>query len=93
MISRLLLVLLTVLVFISAIQLVVIRHQNRQLFIQLQHLQRERDELNIEWGKLQLELNTWARPSRIERLARQRLEMSVPSPESIVVIRVEQDTR
>ncbi|GMU42547.1 MAG: hypothetical protein AMXMBFR25_05330 [Lysobacterales bacterium] len=70
----------------SAIALVYARHQNRQLFFQMEKLNAERDELNIEWGQLQLEQSTWADAHRIEQVATSELGMRFPKPQEIVVI-------
>lgn len=74
-------------VFASALGVVAAKHQSRQLFIELEALKAERDELNIEWGKLTLEQATWATPTRVERIARDRLEMTPPPAERIVIVR------
>jgi cell division protein FtsL len=78
---------LALLVLISALAAVYTKHQSRQLFIRLQALEAERDDLNIEWNKLLLEQATWATPTRIEMVARDRLQMMVPPPDKIVTIR------
>lgn len=65
------------------------KHQSRQLFIRLQALNAERDALDIEWGRLQLEQSTLATPIRIENIARKRLGMFVPSADEIVIIKNE----
>lgn len=70
----------------SAIALVYARNQNRMLFFALERLNVERDELNIEWGQLQLEQSTWADANRIEQVATRDLQMSFPAPKDIVVI-------
>lgn len=72
----------------SAIAAVELRHESRKLFTQLQHLQAQRDALDIEWGKLLLEEGAWSQHRRIEALARARLNMDLPEAERIVVIRV-----
>lgn len=70
----------------SAIALVYARHQNRTLFFALERLNAERDELNIEWGQLQLEQSTWADANRVEQIATRDLGMTFPAPQDIVVI-------
>ena len=70
----------------SAIGVVTLRHQHRQSFIELTRLERARDEINIEFGRLQLEQATWAETGRVEQIARDRLGMVSPRPEDIVVI-------
>jgi cell division protein FtsL len=71
----------------SAIAAVDARHQARQLFIELQGLNRDRDELNIEWRQLQIERSTWAAHARVEQLAREKLSMGVPPPREIQVVK------
>lgn len=73
-------------VFATALALVWVRHESRTQFVELQALNEARDELNIEWGRLQLEQATWAEASRIERLARDELDMRVPRPDEVRVI-------
>ncbi|AKC87282.1 cell division protein FtsL [Pseudoxanthomonas suwonensis] len=71
----------------TAIAVVYERYRHRQLFVELTRLERERDELNIEFGRLQLEQATWAQANRIDQVARQRLGMKFPEAEDIVVVR------
>lgn len=79
--------LLVVAVIGSAITVVWARHEHRQLFVELSRLERERDELNIEFGRLQLEQATWADTSRIEDVARTRLGMVEPEGDALIVVR------
>ncbi|MCC8362526.1 cell division protein FtsL [Lysobacter sp. A6] len=71
----------------TAIGVVYARHEHRQLFIAFKHLERERDELNIDFGRLQLEQATWAESNRIDQVARNRLGMAFPSADETVVVR------
>lgn len=48
--SRAVVALLIVAVFLSALAVIDARHQNRVLFAQLQQLEGQRDQLNIDWG-------------------------------------------
>jgi cell division protein FtsL len=77
---------LFVLVLTSALAVVVARHDGRKLFVELQALEKQRDAMNEEWGKLQLEQATWATHARIEEVARTKLGMTPPSPQSIVLV-------
>jgi cell division protein FtsL len=77
--------LLTVLLISSAVGVVYARHESRKLFVSLQQFERERDDLNIEWGRLQLEQGAWSSHGRIERLAREKLEMRMPDASSMVI--------
>ncbi|HET8700829.1 MAG TPA: cell division protein FtsL [Nitrococcus sp.] len=75
----------------SAIGVTYSKHKSRRLFVQLQELQRERDQLNIEWGKLQLEQGAWATPGRVERIAREQLDMRVPNQSDMVILSIDDD--
>ena len=71
----------------SAIGVVYAIQKSRVLFVELTRLGSERDDLNFEFGRLQLEQATWAENNRIEQIARGRLGMVPPTPAEIVVIR------
>ena len=82
----LMLTVLSICVFTSAILVVINQHQARRLFIDVQSLENERDMLNEEWGKLQLEQSTWATNDRIETISRDELKMMDPESENIVYL-------
>lgn len=71
----------------TALVLVHDRHEHRLLFTALSKLEKVRDELNIEFGRLQLEQATWAESNRVDQVARARLGMLFPRTEDIVVLR------
>lgn len=73
-------------VMLSALAVVYTKHHSRQLFIELEALKSQRDDLNIEWNRLMLEQATWATPTRIEAIARDRLQMTLPPAEKIVIV-------
>ena len=70
----------------SGIWIVTVEHRSRQLFIEGEALNREFDRLQTDWGRLQIEQSTWATHSRIETLARQRLQLTVPSDDQLKVV-------
>ncbi len=78
---------LLVAVVSSALGVVWSRHENRVLFVQLTALQNQRDDLNIEYGRLELEQATHAEPRRIDSEARQKLGMLEPRPQDIRLLR------
>lgn len=84
---RILLAVLIIANIVTAIGVVNARHQHRQLFVQLTRLEHVRDELNIDFGRLQLEQATWAETNRIDQIARNKLGMKFPEAADIVVIR------
>ncbi|HSN00200.1 MAG TPA: cell division protein FtsL [Rudaea sp.] len=71
----------------SAIGVVYARQQNRLLFAELTRLTHEQDDLNTEFGRLELEQATWAEPNRIEQIARGQLGMVNPGAADTVVVK------
>ncbi|HEU4992795.1 MAG TPA: cell division protein FtsL [Luteimonas sp.] len=84
---RIVLALVVIADVLSAIGIVFARHEHRQLFIELTRLEKSRDDLNIEFGRLQLEQATWAESNRIDQVARTRLGMVFPETRDIVLVR------
>ena len=78
---------LLVLVLLSGTGLVYSQHQSRQLFIALQGLQAQRDELNIDWELLKLEESTLNTALMVDQAAHDRLHMLLPDPASVVYVR------
>ena len=58
----------------------------RQLFIHLEQLSTQRDNLDIQWGQLQLEQSAWSSHALVESVAGKKLHMSMPAPKDIVVV-------
>jgi len=85
--SRVLLIVLLLCTIASAIGVVFMRHRHRQLFVELSRLEYARDELNIEFGRLQLEQATLVQATRVDQEARGRLGMKFPEAADIVVVR------
>lgn len=69
-----------------ALSAVTANHRARKLFTQLEREQNRMRELEVEWGQLQLEQSTWAAHARIEKIARERLGMKVPSASQVVSV-------
>jgi cell division protein FtsL len=84
--ANIVLILLAVAVVASAVLVAYQRQESRRLFYALERLNSERDEANIEWGRLKLEQATWSENSRIEQIARRDLGLTFPEPEQVVVI-------
>ncbi|MCK2182629.1 cell division protein FtsL [Halomonas getboli] len=70
-----------------ALAVIATSHQTRGQYAELQRLEREHQQLQTEWSQLLLEESAWSSPSRIERLASDRLEMRLPDIDEIEVIR------
>lgn len=83
----LLIMILLIITFVSAISVVYVKHYNRKLFVEVQQLEQQRDDMEIEWGKLQLEQNTWATHNRIERIAKEKLHMITPDAGNVIYLK------
>jgi cell division protein FtsL len=81
-----LLVLMIFVVLASAVAVIEAKHESRKRFVALQVLEKARDQMNVEWGQLQLEQGTWATNSRVERIAREQLHMVIPKMEDVVIV-------
>ena len=78
---------LALIVLASSLGVIYTKHQSRKFFVELDTLQKERDEMNVEWGRLQLEQSTLATHGRIERTAKQRLDMVTPEYKQILIVK------
>ncbi len=79
-------IVLTTAVLGFGVGVVYTHHANRQLFIQWQKLQTERDYLEVEWELLQLEQSTLVTEIAVEERARTRLNMLIPDPSKVLYI-------
>jgi cell division protein FtsL len=78
--------LLTVASIATAIVCVYARHESRKLFTELQHLNAQRDALEVAWGQLQIEQSTWSTHARVEEQARNKMQMRNPEPVEIRIV-------
>lgn len=78
---------LYLLVVAMAVFVVVNRHHSRQLFVEYQQLEKERDALNASWSRLTLERSTRLNQVYVERRAKRELSMNKPSSDNIRIIR------
>ena len=79
--------LLLLLAIISASGVVASQHKARKLFISLQQEKEMAQQMEIEWGQLQLEQSTWAMPARVEKIAAVKLHMQLPKGGQVQFIR------
>ena len=80
-------VLLWLTVTISALAVVYSTHRSRQLFHELETLKDQQYELDVEWGQLLLEQSAWAAPVRVEKMAANKLRMTLPQPEQTEMVK------
>lgn len=87
MMMRLLNVVFIGFIVVSAIGVIYSKHHNRMLYVELRELEVKRDNLDVEWGQLQLEQSTWATHGRIESAARKRLNMRNVDYSEVVIVK------
>lgn len=73
-----------------ALGVVTSQHKARKLFVELQKEKDRAQQMEVEWGQLQLEQSTWAMPARVEKIASRQLQMQLPKGEQIQFVRMEQ---
>ncbi|WP_322999704.1 cell division protein FtsL [Castellaniella sp.] len=77
---------LALLLMASAISLVTVRFQTRELFVASEHLKSQAHELDTEWRRLQLERAELARNARIDSLARTELHLVPVTPDRTIYL-------
>jgi len=77
---------LWLLVLGSAAGAIYCKHRARELFVELERLNARRDNLDVEWGQLQLEQSAWSTHAFVERVASTKLRMATPPPQAIQVV-------
>jgi cell division protein FtsL len=85
---RLLLLVLPLLwcaVLASSAGAVYTKFRARELFVELERLNSVRDELDAEWGRLQLEQSAWSAYGFVEHVASERLHMTIPDSRDIEI--------
>ena len=70
----------------SAAGAIYCKHRARQMFVELEALNARRDNLEIEWGQLQLEQSAWSTHAFVERVASAKLHMAMPHPKQIEIV-------
>jgi cell division protein FtsL len=85
--QRMMAVLLGAVVMLSAFGVIVASHETRGMYREIQVLQKENDDLQSEYEKLLLEQSAWANNSRVDEIARNKLQMVPPDVHEIVMVR------
>jgi len=62
------------------------KYRARELFVELERLNSTRDDLDAEWGRLQLEQSAWSNYGYVERVASERLHMVIPESRDIQIL-------
>lgn len=77
---------MVVMLLSSAVGVIYSKYRSRQLFIEIQKVERDLDRFEVEWGQLQLELTTLAEENRVERVARNKLGLVMPVKDKIIYL-------
>lgn len=77
---------LLVCILISALTVIYLSHNNRNLRNELQMLQKQYGEQQVEWGRLLLEQSTLAAYSNIESVAKRQLNMKQPDVDNVILV-------
>ncbi len=77
---------LSIAILVSALAVIYAQHQSRKFFVELQVLEKVSDEIDVEWGRLQLEQGAWTTHGRVEQIARNKLDMEIPNTDAVVII-------
>ena len=85
--SSLLLPVLWLAVLGSSVQVIYARHKAREVFVRLEQLNAERDSLDMDWGRLQLEQSYWSSHAFVERVANAKLQMNLPQTGDVRIVR------
>lgn len=78
--------LLLALIVTSSLALVTSQHQARKLYNELQVEQASAKRFEEQMGRLQIEQSFWSTPTRIEKIARERLGMRLPDTHRIRIL-------
>jgi cell division protein FtsL len=74
-------------VLASSVQVIYARHKAREVFVRLEQLNAERDSLDMDWGRLQLEQSYWSSHAFVERVANAKLQMNLPQTRDVRIVR------
>ena len=72
-------------VLASATGAIYCKHRARELFVTLEHLNSGRDELEAEWGRLQIEQSFWSTYAYVENVASTKLQMRIPTSKDVEI--------
>jgi cell division protein FtsL len=83
---QLTLILLALAVLFSALGVIYMTEETRDLQATYQQHLREQDHLHLERGQLLLERSTWMMQARIQQIAENQLGMIIPNHKSVVIV-------
>ena len=75
------------LLVVSSLGVAYSSHQTRNMYRDLQQLEKDHDDLEHEYEKLLLEHSAWSDYTRLNELAQDKLQMTAPETGEMVVLR------
>jgi len=81
-----LIVLLVLAVFLMGFHLITTRYHARDLYVQIEQLRGQAQDLDAQWRRLQLERAGLTRNARIDELARENFSMAPAGPEYTIYL-------
>ncbi len=78
---------LWVMVVISGLSVAYVSHLCREKYGQLMVMERDANQMQVDYGKYLLEQSAWGSLQRIENMAAKNLQMHSPLPEEILMIK------
>jgi cell division protein FtsL len=76
-------------VLLSALAVVYMTNLHRLTLNQLQEEEQQTHQLQLQWGQLLLEQASLATPARVEQLATDKLQMTLPSNKQTIILRAQ----
>ncbi|HLS17527.1 MAG TPA: cell division protein FtsL [Paenalcaligenes sp.] len=73
-------------VFLMGFHLITTRYHARDLYVQIEQLRGQAEDLDAQWRRLQLERAELTRNARIDELARENFSMAPAGPEHTIYL-------
>jgi len=77
---------LALVLMVCALAVINAQHRARTLFVEMEALKKEARDLEVEWGKLQLEQGTLTSHARVEAMAKSQLGLMTPPLDKVWLI-------
>ena len=74
-------------VFVTSLGVIYLKNNSRQILAELQRVDKQEQAIKVEWSQLLLEQGAWSTDARIDRIARESLNMVVPNPKQTVMVK------
>lgn len=82
-------IVLLIVVLLSALSIVYVTNLHRLTLSQLQVEEQRTHQLQLQWGQLLLEQASLATPARVQGLATNKLQMTLPTNKQTIILRAQ----